>query len=262
MRMGTGKNRRIISAFVVVCSEGLVVRKEPPPANAMGSNNWSARCSSTGTFALEPCLGGFDCRFGDFLCGPATLAKAGEDRSHLLGFDYQDYRVAGPQGVRNILDAAFICPPFQFLPHNRQFPFGHVLRELGGPNAGMPASNRTPLEQIDRGQFRCRLHPRVKLPATCREESRALQFQLYRRPHPMNQGHEALGQEIKRGRQGVVRPAFQRERAGAGGRQQRGKHGLQHQSGAAGRAHGKPVIARRHRPRAELQRLRVERGSQ
>ena len=77
----------------------------------------------------------------------------------------------------------------------------------------------------------------------------------------MNQGHEALGQEIKRGRQRVVRPAFQRERAGAGGRQQRGKHGLQHQSGAAGRAHGKPVIARRHRPRAELQHLRAQRGS-
>ena len=25
---------------------------------------------------LEPCLGGFDCRFGHFLCGPATLAKS------------------------------------------------------------------------------------------------------------------------------------------------------------------------------------------
>ena len=37
-----------------------------------------------------------------------------------------------------------------------------------------------------------------------------------------------------------------------------GKHGLQHQRGAAGCAHGKPVIARRHRPRAELQHLRVE----
>ena len=259
--MGTGKNRRIISAFVVVCSEGLVVRKEPPPANAMGSNNWSAKCSSTGTSALEPCLGGFDCRFGDFLCGPAALAKAGEDRGHVLGFDFQDYRVAGPHWVRNILDAAFIGPPLQFLPHDRQFPFGHVLRELGGPNAGTPASNRTPLEQIDRGQFRCRLHPRVKFAATCRKESRALQFQLYRRPHPLNQRHEALRQEIERGRQRIVGPAFQCERAGAGGGQQRGKHRLQHQRGAAGGAHGKAVIARRHRTRANLKCLRVSAGS-
>src|SRR5260221_3890997 len=49
-RMGTGRNLWITSAFVVVCSEGLVVRKEPPLASIIGISSWSARCASTGTF--------------------------------------------------------------------------------------------------------------------------------------------------------------------------------------------------------------------
>ena len=35
----TGRNRWITSALVLVCSEGLVVRNEPLPAKAIGSNN-------------------------------------------------------------------------------------------------------------------------------------------------------------------------------------------------------------------------------
>jgi len=45
--IGTPRNFRITDAFGIVCDEGAVVRNDPPPANAIGSNSWSARCSQT-----------------------------------------------------------------------------------------------------------------------------------------------------------------------------------------------------------------------
>ena len=95
--IGVGRKRWMTSAFVVMCSDGLVVRNEPPLASAMGISSWSARCSSTGTFASSHALAASTAPRATSSAGMAPFAKTREDFGDMLGFKRQ-HRQRGAAG--------------------------------------------------------------------------------------------------------------------------------------------------------------------
>jgi hypothetical protein len=110
--------------------------------------------------------------------------------------------------------------PLQFVAKNFQFPLTDVLGEFGNEDAGLPASNWTAIEQLQRQQLLRRLDPGMEPPSACRIKALAPQFQFHRWSHTIDERHEALRQKVEWWRHRIVRSAFERQGAVAGGRQQ------------------------------------------
>ena len=71
----------------------------------------------------------------------------------MLSFDCQNYRVAWSQWVLNGLDATLIRAPLEFIANYVQFLLTDVFGEFRNENLSLPASNRTPLGQIQPRQL-------------------------------------------------------------------------------------------------------------
>ncbi len=181
---------------------------------------------------------------GDGFGGLAHLRDAGADLANVLILNAKHDGIAWADALWRRPKVDLMNRPLQDGCRSRNLTIHDVAIEMRMSHQPKASSRTSTLRQLQLLPLLHRPNLCAQHPAASLHEARTLQIHFCGNSHALNHGQEALFDELEGRSHRVVRAAFDAQRAGGLGMQQRGQKRLQNKRGAAAGADGEAVVAR------------------